>query len=914
MKHIIHYITLIITTLFSYSYVEGQERYTFEGQIIDKQNQRPIEGVWIQIEGSPQNAISDSIGHFRVQLKEGNRYTFIISHLGYKTAASTMECIGPNRRSVFRLTSKDYQIQEVTVISKESKAGGTASKIGADALQHLQPTSFADVLQLIPGGKMKYNNMSSPKWIRLREPSASASSNNKGYNNNSAFGTSFVIDGVPSINDGNIPASTSNAYASQGQDLRLVTTDGVKNITIIRGIPSVKYGEVTSGVIKIERSYQTSPFKARLKATPGSKMLSIGKGVNLFEHVNLHTDFSLLDFKQDVRTPKVNYKRYTGSVRLQYNHPFGNWEFKNRSSIDYTGSFDTVKKDPEVDIAAGSYYNRDYKKLSYAGTSRLLHTKESWFSSLELQYGITSTWQKKIMDKAVNGERMPVLVNHKEGEFYSTHLPTSYMSHYIHDNQPLSLFSNIDIHLKANTWGISHKILFGGGWVYSKNNGRGEIYDPFRPLEPSKGRPRDYRKIPASNKVSLFMEDQFTTTILGMQLDTRIGTRAMKALGVSSNYTISNKLFWDPRMNLALHLPSMRVGVNTIKTIIYGGMGWHTKLPSISQLYPELLYSDQIQLNYYSQQPSLRQIQYKTDIIDPTNTSITANRNKKIEVGIGITFLETSLQVTGYREVLSNGLRSVGNYKIISYKLYEAASGPAAETLNGPPTVDMFDYQKQDDFYVYPQLVNGSNEEKWGIEYQFDFGRIEQLNSRFSINGAWMYTKYTLTAADYRHPEQRIDNRPYPFLGYYEWDRGQKYEQLNTNIRCDTHIKKYGLIFSSILQCMWFEKNQTQPHDGKPTFYIDKQGKKYLFTNQDITDPMLRFLYSKPTPSLFDENIVPIAIDFNLTVSKRVTKEIALSFYINRILRYTPSYTNATGYKVVRKQSPYFGMELNINI
>ncbi|QZT38742.1 TonB-dependent receptor [Halosquirtibacter xylanolyticus] len=919
MNHPKGSILLYILLLLASTKVLGQDIRVLYGKVIDETDHQPIASAFVEIEDLDLFSITDSLGLFQIPLKSNCNYSVVIRSLGHKLAFTTLLFKGNEKRHLFMLTPMSYNIDEITVISRESKANGTASNIGQSALQHLQPTSFTDVLQLIPGGQLKNNNLSSPKWIRLREPNSSSSSSNKGYNNNSSFGTSFIVDGVPSTNDGNIPAS-SNQYmsnldlSSKGQDLRLIPTDGVENITIIRGIPSVRYGEVTSGVVKIERDYKRTPLKIRLKSNPASKMVSIGKGVSLFPKSTLHSNFSLLDYKQDARNPKVNYKRYIGSLRFQYQNQSNHWMIKNQSSIDYTGSFDTSKRDEEVDIAAGSSYENDYNKISFSGSSSLSHTKSRWFSSFQLQYGISSTKQQQHITKAVNGERMPVLINRDSGVFYSSHLPTSYISNYVHDNHPLSLYGNMDINLHSTIFGVKHKLLMGMTWNYSKNRGRGEIYDINRPLNPSSGRPRDYSTIPSSNKLSLFVEDQFTMDIGKLRLDTRIGIRSIRSLGMSKHYHLSGKSYYDPRMNSALHLPSINIRGKGLKTTLYAGFGWHTKLPSISQLYPDLIYMDQIQLNYYSQQEHLRQINYKTDIIDPTNVSMMANRNKKVEIGLGWEYGDMNLQVTGYIEKMTDGLRSVGNYQITNYKLYDAESGPNISTLETPPTVDMFDYKEMSNFHVYPQTVNGTQEDKWGIEYQLDLGDIQPITSRISINGAWMVSKYTLTSAEYRHPEQRFSNKPYPYLGYYEWDRGQRYEQFNTNLRCDTHLKKYGLIFSSILQCMWYEKRQTEPNDGKPSYYIDKTGQQHPFTNQDITDPLLRFLYSKPHPELFVENVIPIAIDFNITVSKTISKMIELSFYINRILRYTPSYTNHTGYKVVRKRSPYFGMELNINI
>ena len=58
---------------------------------------------------------------------------------------------------------------EVTVTASESTGITSSSRIGRDAMAHLQPTSFTDLLELLPGGMSKDPDMSSVNSIALRE-------------------------------------------------------------------------------------------------------------------------------------------------------------------------------------------------------------------------------------------------------------------------------------------------------------------------------------------------------------------------------------------------------------------------------------------------------------------------------------------------------------------------------------------------------------------------------------------------------------------------------------------------------------------------------------------------------------------------------------------------------------------------
>jgi len=414
--------------------------------------------------------------------------------------------------------------------------------------------------------------------------------------------------------------------------------------------------------------------------------------------------------------------------------------------------------------------------------------------------------------------------------------------------------------------------------------------------------------------LSLYIEDKVSIPIGKYKLKIQGGVRGSQAMNVSSKYEISHQFYYDPRFNASLYFKEINMFNQKIKFVINGGFGTHTKFPGLVHLYPNLLYIDKVQLNYFSQNESLRQVQYKTKIVDPTNYQLNPNRNKKIELGFQVSTGHIHLDVTGYHEMLNNGFKRLSNYEVMDYKLYDTSTGPSSSELSAPPTVEMFDYESRNEFVIYSKMQNGAREEKMGVEYQLDLGRIEYLKSRVSINGAWMRANYDLSAPTYRQPSVTINDQDYPYIGYYNWNMGKEYEQLNTNFRFDTQIDEYGLIFSTSVQCMWYMKYKYNSNNGMPSYYVDYDGNKYAYTIDDTEDSILRFLYDKPSDNEFDTEKTAIGINVNLTVSKVISKQIELSFYVNRILDYYPDYTSKYGNNVKRKVSPYFGMELNINL
>ena len=134
----------------------------------------------------------------------------------------------------------------MVVTASESKGITSASKIDRTAMEHLQPTSFSDLLALLPGGKTSDPKMNGAKNITLREVGTSSSN----YNT-SSLGTKFIIDGAPISTDANMqrlltdPNTTFDAYnaVNAGVDMRNISTDNIESVEIIRGIPSVEYND-----------------------------------------------------------------------------------------------------------------------------------------------------------------------------------------------------------------------------------------------------------------------------------------------------------------------------------------------------------------------------------------------------------------------------------------------------------------------------------------------------------------------------------------------------------------------------------------------------------------------------------------------------------------------------------------------
>ncbi len=913
---------LLVLCLYSLGFASyGQ---SVRGLLIDCTNQTPVTDANVICTSNGKAIISNSKGFFNFYGNVGDTLFIQVSCIGYKTMSTF---IVSNIDSIARLCLEPevWNIEEVSVVADVKRDLVTTSTISTEAIEQLQPSSFADVLELLPGGLSSNPNLTNMQIIALREPVGASSFNNNNYDYNSAFGTAFIVDNhvlsgdaqmrkVSGYLEGSELAVEKTNTTGKGMDMRMLPTDDVESVEIIRGIPSVKYGDLTSGVVQIKRSYRQSPLKARFKSNPVSKLFAVGKGMQLKEHRSINMNLDYLDYKIDPRDAKKNYGRITGSIRYGDRIAKHNHLILLKANADYTGSFDEKRIDPEVDHPETDSYEDKYNKIRLGGEVDFTSLRSRFFSSMDMGVSTSYTHTQKNISRGVVGKQGFVATNRQEGEYYSSFLPGSYVASYLNDDKPFNAAVYFNSYFNASIFTLAHQILLGGDWRYDKNFGAGEVYDETRPLYPGTGRPLAYKDLPAIEKLAFYLEDNMTGNIGECKLQVQVGLRLAAALNMGKEYTIGNKLYYDPRVNASFTFPTTELWGKRLVIGLKGGYGMQTKFPGLVHLYPQLIYEDAVQLNYYSQNEALRQMQYKTNIMNPTNYKLKPNRSSKIELGFNVSFAQVRLDVVAYREELKNGFKILNAYAIQHFKRYDISSGPSPDELQEPPTVDMFDYTEQKFFNTYDKQGNGAREEKWGIEYQLDMGRVEAIKSRITVNGAWMKSSFDVSEGRYNLPSAMINDDHYPYLGYYLWDRGKDYEQFNTNLRFDTQIKELGLIFSSMIENIWFTGIKYKYNNGMPAYYMDLNENKYSFIVQDTEDPILRFLYDKNSSDSFKNRRVPFEASLNLKLTKLIAEKMRLSFYVNNLIYLAPDYSDKYGSSIIRRANPYFGMEINIII
>ena len=213
-------------------------------------------------------------------------------------------------------------------------------------------------------------------------------------------------------------------------------------------------------------------------------------------------------------------------------------------------------------------------------------------------------------------------------------LPVRYEATLQVDNKPFYANAKAVALLGADTPLSRNTIRIGAEWNMSKNYGGGLLYDVTRPFtDLMSSHPRRYDALPALHRLSAFLEDNTTITAGEWRIEIMAGLRTTAMANLGSRYTLQGKFHFDPRANLSVTLPAFDMAGDPMRITFAGGAGWHTKTPTLDQLFPEPDYSYYTRLNYFpADDESKRRINVEVFKHDPTNYDLKAARNFKWEV------------------------------------------------------------------------------------------------------------------------------------------------------------------------------------------------------------------------------------------------------------------------------------------
>ena len=880
------------------------QRYSLSGTVRDRENRRPVELTTVVAIETAQGGVSDEKGNFFIGKLPAGKYVLRISSLGYETK-DTAVVITKNTILSLLINKTSLRLKEVNVMALEKKGVASTSVITRSAIDHLQPSSLSDVMQLVPGGLLTDPDLSVANQVSSRQAGTDATT---------ALGTAIVVDGVPLTNDNNAQSfygasagsdiSEDKNTVNGGVDLRQISTDHIDEIEVIRGIPSVKYGDLTSGAIIVKSKKGVTPLSIRVKSDPLNKLFYVGRGFSLPANagvLNIGVDFT--NFVSDQRSPFDKYKRITSQIN--HEKRFGT-NFRLSTQLSYTGTIDEQVYDPDVMTEEESYKsNYNGFRLSNSGTWNL---QQGMLNKIEytvsLNYAHDLLKRKKVV--TLNSP-MGISLSDEEGENEGTYLESEYLSSFKVDGKPFSFYSQVTTVLNPQIGKTKNNVLLGAEFRAEKNYGEGGIYDlttpPF-PTQSSSSRPRAPKSIPALEKLTTFAEDNFRTDIGQTKLKIVAGVRLSSLLNVSSDYSLSGKLYAEPRANAILTLPEIQMGNSDLHINLKAGFGDQVKFPTLMQLYPEKAYYDISELNYYSTSNTDNRLVYLLTVIkNRTNYDLKPARNRKKEFGFDAKYKGVMLDVTFFTEKSNNSFKSQSVYFPQAYKNYDNSS----YTGTSKPSVSDFTYTTDTMFLQYSYATNGAIVNKSGIEYQLTIPSLPVIQTEIVLNGAWFKSRYDMSQPRYEYPTIVTNGKYYQYVGVYSTGSDcVTREQFNTNVFFNTHLRKQRLIFSTSLQAVWYTSYQMKEYSGRPDYYINAKGETLPFTDVEAENSDFSSLIKTFSSAYFNKEKTPVSLEVNLKASKEIGDHLQLSFFVNRLLDYNPKYTTRFGVETRNSVDPAF--------
>lgn len=819
-------------------------------------------------------------------------------------------------------TLRTIFLEEITVTARENRSAATSSFFSRAAMEHVQPFTLPDIMQLLPGGLTLEVSLHYPQYFRIR------SSYSSDYSN--TLGTGIWFDGARSANNANLRMGMlpgeSGEYGYRGADTRSIPLGNIESVEVIRGIPSARYGDITAGAVLIRSRATREPLTFQFKATPRIKTLQASHGWATGTNSALNFFTAYTHTYADPRSRERLYRK--AEAQATYSNRFRHTTLNARLS----GSFEFNASKTEKDRLNGEYIRGKHNLLS-ANIYGSWQADRKALTSLE--YRVTASYahdddreRRQHTQMESVGTRQMV-----SGEATAFFIPASYFSLARVEGMPISATASLTANLLRAGHGWQSSSSLGTEWNSEGNRGRGRMDNPDLPSA-LWARPYSYRDIPFLHSAILFAEHHLSLSGRAGILTAETGLRLTHAFTGSVNFPLAV----EPRLNLR-YTP-------TVTFTLKGGWGRLRKLPTLAYLFPAPAYADHLSFRYADPTTGHRLAVMSTDVVRQSNGFITLPRNDKAEAGFIARISGLEIDVTAFREHLRGGFNLADGIRPSSWRRYQNDNLPGSiptytsqgVTVNGQPVP----YTTDSSFVQYDRTANELTQSKWGIEWVVTSERWDAIASTLIIDGAWIRTKERTGGFSCQYQGPEIAGKPYPYAAIFENADTRIYERLTTNFRLITHLPALRLVSSLSLQAVWLDRSRTRYEsrygnpvymkdfqgniiDGdiytddqhnkyiRPLYYMDTQAVIHPFTPEMGTNSRYASLSASKQPYTYLTNSYRPYFLVNLRITKEISHHTRLTFYANNIAALQPSRYSATSATYITLNPPaFYGVELQI--
>ncbi len=873
------------------------------GSVVDAETGEPLEFAAITLIEYNMSCISCEQGRFFFNNVPLGVVNIHFQRLGMEPLVQILDLPESKIYEMeFTMEATSLSLAEFTVTARESRSGAsTSSSISRSAIEHLQATNLTDILQLLPGHLAENPDLMNPGQITLRQVHPDAVN---------AAGTAILMDGVPVSNNANLQIESTalsrhtNAFstvAGGGIDTRQISTDNIESIEVIRGIPSVQHGDLTSGAVIVQTRAGRTPWEFKTRINPNSSVFSFGKGVDFGrQRGSMNLDLDYARSTGDPRFVFEGFDRLTG--QLTYSRTlFRQRPLNTTTRLSFFSSLDQTRNDPDDTRTHSSRSSSDRGfRLNTSGRVNLEHPL-----STNLRYNLSLSYAHQVgtFENMISGSAYPLSVSMSDTLVPASFIPAEYMTSYTVDGRPVNLFFKLTNSFITEFLGGRHLFVMGFDWRSDGNTGKGYVYDMMRPprLDMSGTRPRAYGDIPFLHQYALFAEDNVSGNLFGRRFNLQLGLRFDHIQPASFDIRVLS-----PRINLMYSL--------TPTLDLRGGYGVTAKSPGLMHLYPNDAYFDLISLNYYAAEPSERLVLMSTRVFPTQNGDLDVSRNKKAELGADLRLWERRFSFTLFDEYLSGGLGIQNIYVPITFPRWlndDLVVRPGQTPYYNPDQPS-----RTDTFFVNLRTPHNLNvQHNRGIEFDFDLGRFEAINTSLYANGAWIWSERSSGEFDYYLHTTGSITQPERVGIYQAGTRGRRDERFSSVLRAVHNIPELQFVVSLTVQTTWISKNDHLRVREYPVGYINRMGEQVMISPEQARSPEYADLVVPVNPNLLNQERWPPLWLFNLRLSKNISQDIGFAFFVNNVFSNQPMHrsTRFGGY-AQRNPSLFFGTELSVKL
>lgn len=853
------------------------------GRVVEHPSRRGVADATVSVEGTPIAVRTDAQGRFRIAPAPVGPQVVRVVRLGFAPLRKTIQ-VPHGRELEVELVMGRNALQlpglQVTEDASSRAKGelGTATVIGHDAIRNQLSASLAGILELVPGTVLQPPGLDGVQQFSLRAvpvgAGAGAGAGRAGSSSAStlaSFGTQVVLDGVPVSNNSNLQSLGLRgelAFASSsggGIDLRRIPAATIERVEVIRGLPSVRFGDLTQGVVLVETRAGDVDTESRVRAdarTVEATVLS-GRGIGADHAV----------------TGNVNVARTTLDPGFQRNSGARvSAHLSHRSRLGSTTLDSRVEGFQLLDDQPATTQSPDYASRSQDNGLRMSgrwRARVGSRSSLDWLAAFEGVRQRSFAQEPKLRAALPFTNRLTEGTQDGKFVGGTYRARVDVQGDPRFWYSRLEATSTASSGGMHHALRGGAEMRRESNSGPGYLFDvEFPPQVEFNGvngydRPFRFDQLPAVHHAAAYIEDRITRAVTPawlLQVQSGIRVDALQIRSAVRDHLV------QPRIQLEL----ARKG----RLRLRGGAGSVAKIPPLSLLFPAPQFYDLVNFNWYANDEAERRAILTTRIADRTNPRLRMARAAKLEAGVELDVGATShVALVAFRDHVTGGV----GIDLEPMSLVRAEYSVDSTTIGQGRPPDVIEPPAFTD--SVPVLVdrpaNNVSLRSSGLELTALLPEIEALRLRISMQASWIVSALRDEGLDFGTEFSDFQTSSTRERSPYWRNAHQRGERLVLTTRVIHHQPATGLVVTGTVQLYGRERQVVEGGTDTLAFegFISRNGQLMPVATSERGRPEFGDLRVPRLGLLVVPQDGPVDWLFNIQLSKSLPHDGRFSFY-----------------------------------